>query len=200
MLDKPLVLASASPRRRKLLAELGLRFDVHPCPLPEPWHKPRELTPGTWAEALAYFKARAVAELYPGRWVLGADTIVVCVGELLGKPRDVHDARRMLELQAGRATEVITGVCVLSHADDVHRILRHEVTTVWMRDDPAQLQAYLDSNDWRGKAGAYGIQNVGDRLVERVEGSFSNVVGLPRGLVRQVLRHVDALPPEHPDR
>jgi septum formation protein len=187
--DKRLILASASPRRRKLLTELGLCFDVHPCPLTEPVVKPPEVAPAAWAEALAYFKARAIADRCPGHWVLGADTIVVCAGQLLGKPRDMNDARRMLELQAGRPTDVITGVCVVRSGESFRRILGHRVTVVWMRDAPEERRAYLESQDWRGKAGAYGIQNVGDRLIEHLEGSFSNVVGLPVGLVRRMLRH-----------
>ncbi len=200
MSDERLLLASASPRRRKLLAELGLRFDVCPCPLPEPGRKPARIAPGAWAEALAHFKASAVAERHRGRWVLGADTIVVCAGQLLGKPRDVHDARRMLELQAGRPTEVITGACLVRRAEDVRRIIGHEVTVVWMRDEPQERRTYLAGGDWRGKAGAYGIQNVGDRLVERVEGSFSNVVGLPLTLVEHMLRLADVLPAKRPGR
>jgi septum formation protein len=192
--DERLVLASASPRRRKLLAELGLRFEVCPCPLPEPGRKPAAVAPAAWAEALAHFKAGAVADRHCGRWVLGADTIVVCAGILLGKPRDVHDARRMLELQAGRVTEVITGACLVRRADDVRRIIGHEVTLVWMRDALEERRSYLAGGDWRGKAGAYGIQSVGDRLVERLEGSFSNVVGLPLTLVERMLRRVDLLP------
>jgi septum formation protein len=192
--DERLILASASPRRRTLLVTLGLRFDVHPCPLVEPGCKPVAITPGAWAEALAYFKARVVAEQHPAGWVLGADTIVACAGELLGKPRDVHDARRMLELQAGRATEVITGACVVCRTDEVRRFIGHEVTCVWMRDAPEEREAYLASGDWHAKAGAYGIQSVGDRLVERFEGSFSNVVGLPLDLVGRMLRLAGVLP------
>ena len=200
MSDELLILASASPRRRNLLAEIGLRFDVYPCPLSEPLRKPATVAPAAWAEALACFKAHAVAERFPGRWVLGADTIVVCGGELLGKPDDVADARRMLELQAGRATDVITGVCVLRRVERVRRMIGHEVTTVWMRNAPGEREAYLSSGDWRGKAGAYGIQDVADRLVDCIEGSFSNVVGLPRTLVRRMLREVGVLPGSHPGR
>ena len=194
MSDELLILASASPRRRNLLAELGLRFDVHACTLPEPQRKPASVAPAAWAEALACFKARAVAERFPGRWVLGADTIVVCGEELLGKPDGLDDARRMLELQAGRATDVITGVCVLWSAEPSRRIVAHDITTVWMRDAADEREAYLSSGDWRGKAGAYGIQSVGDRLVERIDGSFSNVVGLPRSLVKRMLRQAGVLP------
>jgi len=185
-----LVLASSSPRRAALLAELGLAFEVLACPLPEPAVRPPGVPPRAWAEALAYYKARAVAERRPGRWVLGADTLVVCGGRLLGKPADLDDARRMLELQAGRPTQVITGVGLVCCADGVRRLIGSEVTTVWMRDAPEERERYLMSGDWWGKAGAYGIQTVGDRLVERVAGSFSNVVGLPAELVQVMLRTV----------
>ncbi len=192
MSERSLILASSSPRRRELLAEMGLRFEVQPCTLPEPRSKPTALAPAAWAEALAHFKARAVAESFPGRCVLGADTIVACDRELLGKPDDLADARRMIELQAGRATDVITGVCVLRAGEHQRPIISHEVTTVWMRDARREREAYLSSGDWRDKAGAYGIQTVGDRLVERIEGSFSNVVGLPRSLVERMLRQAGA--------
>lgn len=176
-----------------------MQFDVYACELAEPASKPNGVGPGAWAEALAYFKARAVAERFRGRWVLGADTIVVCAGELLGKPYDIDDARRMLELQSGRATDVITGVCVVRSAHEVQRIIGHAITVVWMRDDPQQRYAYLASDDWRGKAGAYGIQNVGDKLVERTAGSFSNVVGLPLELVERMLRLADTRLPDRSD-
>lgn len=188
MAPDELILASASPRRRLILAEMGVRFCVQACPLPEPTDKPADLAPAAWAESLAYFKARAVAEGFPGRWVIGADTVVACGGLLLGKPLDRDDAERMLRLQAGCASEVITGCCVFRSGEDRFRALAHDVTTVWMRDSHEQRETYLESEDWRGKAGAYGIQTVGDRLVERIDGSFSNVVGLPRELVLQMLQ------------
>lgn len=181
------ILASASPRRRAILSEMGLRFRVLPCALAEPTERPAGVAPAAWAEALAHFKARAVADEHEGEWVLGADTVVWCGGELLGKPRDPDDARRMLRKQAERASDVITGVCVCRAGRSAWRCISHAVTKVWMRDCPEQLDAYLDSGDWRGKAGAYGIQTVGDRLVRRIDGSFSNVVGLPRELVERVL-------------
>ena len=105
----------------------------------------------------------------------------------------------MLELQAGRATDVITGACIVRSTDDVQRIIGHAVTAVWMRDDPQQRRAYLADGDWRGKAGAYGIQNVGDKLVERTAGSFSNVVGLPLELVERMLRLAGTRLAERPD-
>lgn len=187
-----LILASASPRRRELLAELGVCCDVVPCPLPEPAAKPSAVAARPWAEAVAYFKARVIAERFPEALVLGADTIVVCAGQVLGKPRDRADAERMLRLQAGVVSEVITGVALVRLAAPAVRVLDSAVTRVWMRDDAVERARYLDSGAWEGKAGAYGIQDVGDRLIERIDGSFSNVVGLPVELLAECLRGVAA--------
>lgn len=206
--NETLILASASPRRHELLAQLGVAFEVQPCPLPEPERKPPAVSPESWALALAYFKARSVADRQPQRWVLGADTIVVCGGEILGKPRDLVDARRMLAMQAGRETDVVTGVCFVRLTDLELRLGAVDVTRVWMRDDAAVREAYLVSGDWAGKAGAYGIQTVGDRLVERISGSFSNVVGLPLERLRAMLARLEPplaartpqMPPADPPR
>ncbi|MBK9118349.1 MAG: septum formation protein Maf [Phycisphaerales bacterium] len=174
-----LILASASPRRRELLAQLVTEFDVAPCTLPEPTRRPARSTPRTWAQALAYFKARRVAERYPDQWVLGADTLVVCGDELFGKPADEAEARRMLIRQAHEPSDVITGVSLVRLEPTSERLLEADQTRVWMRDDEVLRESYLRGGDWAGKAGAYGIQDIGDRLVCRYEGSFSNVVGLP---------------------
>lgn len=192
--DRALILASSSARRRELLEQAGVPCEVIPCPLREPVSRPAAVGPAAWAEALAHFKARAVADAFPGRRVLGADTLVHC-GEVLGKPADAADARRMLELQAGRATDVITGLCLAQSRPPraARRVIAHAVTRVWMRDDPREREAYLRSGDWAGKAGAYGIQDVGDRLVERIEGSFSNVVGLPVELLQRMLARVKGI-------
>lgn len=186
---EPIILASASPRRRDLLAEMGVAFDVVVSPLHEPAAKPADLPAPVWAEALAFFKARSVANRHTGVWVLGADTIVLCAGRVLGKPMDADDARSMLELQAGTASDVITGVALVrvDESGAVRRIVDHDVTQVWMRDDRDVREEYVSSGDWAGKAGAYGIQDVGDRLVERFEGSFSNVMGLPVELLARLL-------------
>ncbi len=186
-LSKPLILASASPRRRDLCTQLDVPFEVVPSPLEEPRDKPRDVGAEEWAQALAYFKARAVADEYPDHWVLGADTLVSCAGRILGKPRDIDDARAMLELQARTHADVITGLCLLLSDPAPERLTDAAVTRVWMREDGDAREAYLRSGDWQGKAGAYGIQNCGDELVERIEGSFSNVVGLPLELLEQML-------------
>lgn len=185
-----IVLASSSPRRADLLDELGVRFEVRPSPFAEPSSKPADVPAPTWAEALAFFKARSVASRSVGLWVLGADTIVLCGGRMLGKAGDVDEARKMLEWQAGRPAEVITGVALVrvDECGTVRRIVDHDVTTVWMRDDPAERERYLLGGEWTGKAGAYGIQDIGDRLIERIAGSHSNVVGLPIELVTEMLQ------------
>ncbi len=189
-----LILASASPQRRELLTGLGVRFTVEPAELSELRTPPAGVRPRVWAEALAYFKARCVADRRAGHWVLGADTIVVCAGRLLGKPAGEIEAREMLELQAREPADVITGVALVRTGQEVvERRLASAVTRVWMRDDPVEREKYLAGGDWAGKAGAYGLQDVGERLVERIEGSFSNVVGLPLELLAGLLEAVAAL-------
>lgn len=186
----PLILASASPRRSQLLRACGVRLDVIPSPLPEPSARPETVTPVGWAMALAYYKARSVADIYLHRDVIGADTIVECGGCVLGKAADQADARRMLEAQAGVPSRVVTGVALVRVGDggEVVRRIVADVTIVWMRDDRAARERYLASGNWEGKAGAYGIQEIGDELVERIEGAFDNVVGLPMRLVGTLIR------------
>lgn len=163
----------------------------------EPRRGSDKVQPRQWAQAVAYFKAREVAERHPDRFVLGADTVVACAGRLLGQPRDLEDARAMLELQAAHVSDVITGVCLVRRGAAPRRVAQSALTRVWMRDDAEAREAYLRSGDWVGKAGAYGIQDVGDRLVARIDGSFSNVVGLPLELVAALLESV-GLPVQAP--
>lgn len=190
------ILASASPRRRELLAQAGYEFEVHPPAREEPNHLPAGLPPEAHAESLAYFKARDVAERFPHRLVLGADTVVAAGGEILGKPADARHARRMLEKLSRRRHAVITGLALLGPGD--RRILTHDVTYVTMRPLTAQeIEDYLASEEWRGKAGAYAIQETADRFVVKLEGSFTNVVGLPMELLERLLtRHRDEAPAE----
>lgn len=189
------ILASASPQRAELLRDLPFSFEIIPSNLDEPRLKPRGCTPAAWAVAVAHFKARCVAAAQPRRWVLGADTIVVCDGQLFGKPQDEADARRMLLAQAGRDTYVITGVSLIRATDKPLRFCRHVrccTTVVRMKRDAAAIERYVATGDWGGKAGAYGIQNsvAEDALIAGIEGSFSNVVGLPLEQVAPLLRQV----------
>ena len=183
-----LILASSSPRRRELLAEAGVAFEVVPPPLAEPATGLEGLAPAAQAEALAYFKARAIGPREDA-YVLGADTIVAAGDAVLGKPADAGEARAMLLGLSGTRHAVITGVALL--APGGRRRIASATTYVVMRPiTPAEVDQYVASGEWEGKAGAYAIQETADRFVERVEGSFSNVVGLPVELVRQMLEEI----------
>ena len=185
---QPLVLASASPRRAALLREAGCDFEVVPPPLTEPSLRESRTRPGELAEALAYFKARAVTALRPTAHVLGADTIVVLRGRVIGKPADARHAREILSELSGSRHQVITGVALLSPRG-CRRLIAHEVTELYMRPmSEAELEAYLAGGEWQGKAGAYAIQESGDRFVSIVHGSLSNVVGLPMELLGALVR------------
>ena len=190
---EPLILASASPRRRTILSEAGYRFDVLVPPLDEPEHVTPGLSPASHAEALAYFKARTVADATTEAIILGADTIVAVGQEVLGKPDGQADARRMLEALSGTRHAVITGVALLGPGS--RRRILSDTTYVTMRPLSAEdVQGYIDSQEWDGKAGAYAIQETADRFVDRVEGSFTNIVGLPIELVRALLAELLARP------
>ncbi|HKN37181.1 MAG TPA: Maf family protein [Terriglobales bacterium] len=189
-----LILASASPRRQDLLRAAGIPFEVEPTDVPE-IPQPGE-HPNACAERLAHEKAAFIARQRPNDLVLGADTIVVVNGEMLAKPADPRDAARMLRLLSGRPHQVITGVCLIgSEARTENRELRtfedirSETTTVFMdslRD--ADIHSYVATGEPMDKAGAYAIQGMASRWIPRIEGDYSNVVGLPVALVYRMLR------------
>jgi septum formation protein len=179
-----LVLASASPRRQELLRNAGFTFEVQPADIPEdalPGEAAKEC-----AERLAREKALAVARQRPHDFVLGADTVVVVDGQLLGKPSDAADAARMLRLLSGREHQVITGVCLVvigqsSVASETTLVTVSEITDKDIAD-------YVASGEPVDKAGAYAIQGIASRWIPRIEGDYSNVVGLPVALVYGMLR------------
>ncbi len=175
-----------------MLSQAGFVFEVIPSPLDEPAGRWRLLSPQQVAQSLAYFKARSVWAHHPRAWVLGADTLVVANGQIIGKPADRDHARDILTLLAGTRQAVITGVCLLGPG--AWRRIECATTYVTMRAaSPAEIEAYLDSGEWEGKAGAYAIQETGDRFVQSLEGSFSNVVGLPVELVERMLKDAQAV-------
>ena len=180
MTGHPLVLASTSPRRRQLLEMLGLRFMVAGAGVQE-LRLPRE-APAAYARRLARDKARGV----PGAWVLGADTIVVLGDEVLEKPRDADDALAMLRRLQGRRHEVITAICLL--ADGVEHQAADTTAVFFRPADDDYLRAYVATGEPMDKAGAYGIQGYGAALVERIEGDFFSVMGLPLRLVLDLLK------------
>lgn len=191
-----LILASSSPRRAELLTEAGIEFEVIPPPLSEPKDGDSTMTPTGEAEALAYFKARAVADNHPNAVVMGADTIVACDAGIMGKPLDADDARRMLRKLSSAPHEVITGVALLGAGGE--RIIASDATRVFMTPMSDQdIEDYIATGEWEGKAGAYAIQGDADKYVERIEGSFTNVVGLPMELVARMLSELQAHPDAH---
>ena len=189
-----LILASASPRRKKLLTDAGMEFEVVSPPIQEPDDGLRYLQPSQQAEALAYFKARCVAQEHPDCLVIGADTLVALGKTVLGKAPDASAAREMLRTLSGTKHAVITGVALVG--PDEQRLISSDVTWVQMRkmsDD--EIEAYIASGQWVGKAGAYGIQESAERFIESIDGSFTNVVGLPMELTRRMLAEMR----DHPD-
>ena len=170
----PLVLASASPRRQALLAELGLTFLVDPADVDES-AQPRE-SPRTYVTRLAQAKADVVSRRHPGSVVLGADTTVALEGEVLGKPRDAAEALAMLQRLTGRTHHVWTAVATAGP----HRAVEAVETRVTFASSPREALAfYAASGEPLDKAGAYALQGLGGFLVERISGSHSNVIGLP---------------------
>ena len=178
-----IVLASSSPRRRQLLEMLGIPYVVDPSDVPE------DAEPGESAEQVAVRLAREkvlqVEARHPGARVLGADTVVVVGSRLLGKPDSPADAMRMLAELSGREHRVVTAVA-LAHNGEVAQ--RHDVTRVWFRPLAQELiAAYVATGEPMDKAGAYGVQGYGAVLVERIEGDFFGVMGLPVRLVVELL-------------
>ncbi len=182
----PLVLASASPRRRELLDAAGFVFEVDVADVDETRHAGEPA--GAYARRVALAKAQAVAARHPEAMVLGADTVVVLDDEVLGKPVDDADAVRMLTGLAGRAHRVLTAVALVGRGATLDTI---EETVVWVQAlTPTEIAAYVESGEPHDKAGAYGIQGRASRFIPKIEGSYTNVVGLPVATVDALLRRV----------
>jgi septum formation protein len=187
----PLLLASASPRRRELLERVGVALEVRAADVDE------EPVPGEYPAAyvsrIAHAKAYAVART-PGQWVLAADTTVTIDGKILGKATTGEEAADMLRQLAGRVHQVITAFTILGDVQDstFHRdgIIASDVVVIDLSE--AQIADYVASGEWRGKAGAYAIQGIGAALVREVRGSVTNVIGLPLVEVLEALRAVGA--------
>jgi septum formation protein len=195
-----LVLASASPRRQELLRNAGIPFVVQSTNIPEV-PQPGE-APRAFAERMAREKTLAVFRRRPNDFVLGADTIVIVDGEILGKPRDSADAVRMLSMLSGRTHQVVTGVCLVGprlRTEDQQpeagfEDIRSETTLVTM--DPLgddDIHSYVAAGEPTDKAGAYAIQGRASRWVSRIEGDYFNVVGLPVSLVYKMLQEHGAI-------
>ncbi|MCP9439518.1 MAG: Maf family protein [Nitrospira sp.] len=179
-------MASTSPRRRELLALLGVPFEV--C---EPSFVEQPMSGLAPREQVAYFaleKARSVAKARPGDMVLGGDTVIESEGCLLGKPRDREDARRMLMSLAGRSHQVHTAVALCHRARSIERVDVATATVHMKVDSGGGIERYLETGEFLGKAGSYSIQGRGADLIERIDGDYTTVVGLPLKVVASLLR------------
>jgi septum formation protein len=185
-----LILASASPRRAELLLNAGFSFEVIPAHIDETLC-PQEF-PADYVRRLAQSKAEAIAAMPAvmkeiNAIVLGADTTVFCEKEILGKPRDAADARRMLRLLSGRTHEVLTGVAMVRVCDRA-QLTHVETTRVKFRDvSEKEIEDYLKTGEPFDKAGAYAIQGIAAKFIEKIEGDYSNVIGLPLDQLQRLL-------------
>lgn len=182
-----IILASASPRRKELLGQFGLPFEVMASDIEEVFNPNEPLEPQT--ENLALLKAREIARKDPDTVVIGADTIVVYEGHLLTKPKDKADALRTLRLLNGKTHTVITGVAVVKGEEE--RAAHEKSLVTFNRQSESFLERYIETGEPMDKAGSYGIQGFGSLLVESIRGNYTNVVGLPLPLLNRLLTHFE---------
>ena len=176
-LGPKLILASKSPRRRDLLKQAGIQFSVIPSSFDE--NSVKLSSPEVTVRRLAESKARDIAGQYPDSWIIGADTIVCVNGNILGKPNSRADARKMLTLLSGKTHQVLTGYCICCHGSGrtFSDVVKTEVC--FKKLTASEIDWYINSEEPFDKAGAYAIQGIGSFLVRRINGSYTNVVGLP---------------------
>lgn len=193
-MNKKIILGSASPRRRELLSQIGIEFTVRVSEKEEVYHSE---TPEEIVKELALMKAENIGEeIKADTVIIGADTVVVLDQKILGKPEDEEDAFRMLKSLQGRPHEVYTGVAVLSRDREKGRLIRsHAVKTAVyvheMTDD--EIRSYIATGEPADKAGGYGIQGAFAKYIDRIDGDYYNVVGLPVSYVYQTLKEIGAL-------
>jgi len=186
-----IVLASSSPRRKMLLEQLGINFEVITSDIPEDLEN--SFTPEQIAEQLAFQKAQSVAFSFKESVVIGADTIVVDNEGILGKPKDEADAYQMLSRLSGRVHRVITGLALISTWSPSKTLIRHETTNVKITTLSDQdIKWYIQTGEPLDKAGAYAIQGQGTVFVEWIHGCYNNVVGLPLFLLVKMLREINS--------
>jgi len=186
--EKRITLASSSPRRKALLEEIGLSFDVYPSDIDENIRK--EESPTEHCLRLAEEKAKEAAKNVKTGWILGADTIVFIDNRILGKPSNVNEAQEMLTLLRGRYHKVLTAFCLLNLSTDatIKRIVESRVKIKNLTDK--EIEDYLKTGEPLDKAGAYAVQGIGNFMVESIEGSYTNVVGLPMEELKVALEEV----------
>ncbi len=182
-----IILGSASQRRRKLLAEAGYKFSVVHPNINESSFLPEKQKPCEYAEQLALVKARDVAQRNPDCLVVGADTVVDFDGQIIGKPIDAKDAERITRKLFSKPHKVITALAIVRLSDNTE-LVDSDTTTVYPKKLTAkQIKEHIKGGSWQDKAGAYAIKEAGDEFIERIEGSLTNVMGLPMELFESLL-------------
>ena len=183
-----IILASASPRRRELLARAGYKFTVVAADIDESVFSPDRADACKYAKELALAKAGKVAEKFPSHLVIGADTVVDFDGQIIGKPSDAKDAERIIRKLFSRPHKVITGIAIVRLSDGTE-IIESDTTVVYPKKmTEEQIERHIKSGVWEGKAGAYAIQESGDEFVEKIKGSLTNVMGMPMELLQRLLK------------
>ena len=181
------ILASASPRRKNLLREAGYNFEIIVSDVDESSFEDTDISPAELASNLAFAKALDVAKKNPDKLVLGADTVVDFEGEIIGKAADAEHAEEITRKLFSKPHKVITAVALIRLCDNV-KIIDYDTTVVYPRQMTAeQIAEHIAGNSWQGKAGAYAIQETGDKFVEKLDGSLTNVMGLPMEMVNALL-------------
>lgn len=190
-MDTPirLILASGSPARRDLLERAGHPFTVQPAHIDEPTGT-GFTDPRTYVQTVSWLKAAAVASKVAEGWVLAADTVGWLDGQVIGKPADEADARRILTFLGGRQHELWTGVVLWQRPGDLQIVWQEKSVVFFRRLTAPELDAYLATRTWQGCSGAYAIQEQDDPFVQIVQGSMSNVIGLPMETLERVLRYI----------
>jgi len=181
------ILASASPRRKQLLTKVGYKFKIIPPDIDESAFTTEDINACEYAKKLALAKAKYVAEKYPDSLVIAADTIADFEGEIIGKPVDKMHAEQITKKLFSKPHKVITGIAIIRLCDGTE-INKSDTTTVYPKKlTVEQIDEHIKSGSWRDKAGAYAIQENGDEFIEKIDGSLTNVMGLPMELLEQLL-------------
>jgi len=185
------ILASASPRRKELLKKAGYNFKVVPPDIDESAIPAEGIEPCEYAKRLALAKAKSVAAGFPDRLVIGADTVVDFEGKIIGKPCDAKEAKEITRKLFSRPHKVITAVAIVRLSNGI-KMVESDTTTVYPKKmTEKQIARHIEDGSWRGKAGAYAIQEGGDQFVEKIDGSLTNVMGLPMELLERLLAGID---------
>jgi septum formation protein len=185
-----IILASTSPRRKELLAEAGYIFTVVAPDIDESGFEAERIEPCAYAKRLALAKARRVAGDFRNALVIAADTVVDFDGEIIGKPADAKEAEGVTRKLFSKPHKVVTAVAIVRLEDSV-KLVESDTTTIYPKKmSEEQMAEHIRSGSWRGKAGAYAIQEAGDEFIEKIDGSLTNVMGLPMELLGRMLREV----------